>query len=957
MKCLSCVALLLSVMTASGASTSSVIVDDVFANGNSQLQDLAHNSLWLFNGRSNNVRTDKVGSVTFDVTPAATSSEGFWAYFTQSGSPIVLGVGDKLSVAVTFSVSGFTNNGQDVRWGVFDSQGTRNTTNLTGGQNDATFVGDTGYGLDYFASGTGSPFVIARRSVLSSANVFNSFGDFSPIAGTGAQTRQALVDSTSYTLVYTIERLSATDTRISTAVTGGALSGLNYTATESSPTPNVSFDYFAFRIGGTNFTKGITFTELLVNYTPAAPAITSQPQPNSLTLQVGSSITMAVGASGAGLTYQWQKDGQAVAGNTSATTPVLSLTKVQHGDAGNYTAVVSNAGGSVTSNAVTLNVSDTAVAPPPVILFQPANTAVTLGRPSSLQVTAYGNNLFYQWFKNGVLLPNETGLIISFHSAQTTDAASYSVVVSNSSGSVTSAGATLLVTSPAVTLGFRPYNLQSGICSDTTLYMAFDQPVQVGKSGQVRVYNSKGATVDTIDMSASPQTKTIGGNPYNYYPIITTGNIAAIYLHQQLPYNDTYSVTVDPGVLLDAGGAPFAGIADKTFWKFTIKSAGPAAGTNAVTVAFDGGDFCTVQGAIDFVPANNTAPLAITVKQGTYTEINYVPSNKPFITIRGEDRNGTVVQYSNNAVLNNGNSRAQFGVDATDFTLENISLRNTTAHGGSQAESFRGNNNRILLNRVNLSSFQDTLMLQGTGLITDSYIEGDVDFMWGNGAVFLQYTELKALTAGGYYTQIRNGQGQNGYVFLKCNLTAASGVTGSYLARIDPTVFPYSQVVYIQSAMGSQIIPSGWLLNNATTAPNVQFWEYQSRDLSGASLDVSQRAAFSRQLSAAEATQWSDPGFALGGWVPYTVNATSSTIALGGSVTVDYSAAPNHNAKDTIGLFLVGDPNSNALSPRNIASTTTGQVAITPPARGVYELRYILSDGTTAAVSNRVTVQ
>ncbi len=151
------------VHTAGAATVSAVIVDDKFASGNSQLQDLPNNSLWLFNGRANNVRTDQVGSVTFDVTPAGASSEGFWAYFTNPGSPIVLGLGDKLSVLITFSLSGFLANGQDIRFGVFDSQGTRNTTNLTGGQNDATFAGDTGYGLDFFASGTGNPFVFGRR--------------------------------------------------------------------------------------------------------------------------------------------------------------------------------------------------------------------------------------------------------------------------------------------------------------------------------------------------------------------------------------------------------------------------------------------------------------------------------------------------------------------------------------------------------------------------------------------------------------------------------------------------------------------------------------------------------------------------------------------------------------------------------------------------------------------------
>jgi pectin methylesterase-like acyl-CoA thioesterase len=376
-------------------------------------------------------------------------------------------------------------------------------------------------------------------------------------------------------------------------------------------------------------------------------------------------------------------------------------------------------------------------------------------------------------------------------------------------------------------------------------------------------------------------------------------------------------------------------------------------------VAFDGGNFCTVQGAIDFVPANNTQPVVITVGQGTFTEIDYVPSNKPFITVRGADRNGSIIQYANNNNLNPNGARAMFGVDASDFTLENITLYNTTPKGGSQAEAFRGNNQRILLNRVNLKSFQDTLMLQGAGLVTDSYIEGDVDFMWGNGAVFFQNTELKAVSSSGYYTQIRNAQGQNGNVYVNCRLTAATGVTGSYLGRIDPTVYPYSQVVYINNAMGSHIIPVGWLLNNSNTAPNVQFWEYKSVDLNGAPVDVSQRLNVSRQISATVAAQWSDPAFVLGGWVPYTVNATVGAAPRGAMVTVDWSAAANHSAKDSIGLFAVGDPDTNVLATQTTGAATTGHLTFAMPARaGQFEFRYFLSDGVTrAATSNSVTVQ
>ena len=88
--------------------------------------------MWLFNGRATNVRIDQPGSVAFDVTPNGASSEGFLAFFTKPGAPVNLGVGDKLTVALNFSFNGFQNNGQDIRWGVFNSLGTRNSTNLGG---------------------------------------------------------------------------------------------------------------------------------------------------------------------------------------------------------------------------------------------------------------------------------------------------------------------------------------------------------------------------------------------------------------------------------------------------------------------------------------------------------------------------------------------------------------------------------------------------------------------------------------------------------------------------------------------------------------------------------------------------------------------------------------------------------------------------------------------------------
>ncbi len=176
--------------------------------------------------------------------------------------------------------------------------------------------------------------------------------------------------------------------------------------------------------------------------TIVAPAITTQPQSQSVL--TGSTVTFTVVANGTTpLTYQWNKDGIALSGQTGTS---LTIPSANASSAGNYTATVTNSAGSVTSNAANLAVSDPG---PPTITTQPASLMVAVGQSATFSVVAAGSGtLSYQWFKGATALTTATttGTSYTISSVQASDAGSYSVLVSSSFGAVTSNAAVLSVT-------------------------------------------------------------------------------------------------------------------------------------------------------------------------------------------------------------------------------------------------------------------------------------------------------------------------------------------------------------------------------------------------------------------------------------------------------------------------------------------------------------------------------
>jgi len=220
------------------------------------------------------------------------------------------------------------------------------------------------------------------------------------------------------------------------------------------------------------------------------PVITSQP--TNVTLSEGMTASFSVGVvTNALLSYQWQFNNGTLMANledggtmTGSATSALTIHNLTVTNAGIYALVITNPAGAVTSAWATLTVL---IDQPPVIVNQPPNQTVVPGASASFSVVVSGDPpLSYVWQFNGTNLANGGTIsgsasgTLNVGSIAPSSAGSYSVVVSNSYGSVTSAVAVLTITSvtvPGVTLQTLysfPKNIANGVYPMAALLQAKD---------------------------------------------------------------------------------------------------------------------------------------------------------------------------------------------------------------------------------------------------------------------------------------------------------------------------------------------------------------------------------------------------------------------------------------------------------------------------------------------------
>lgn len=353
------------------------------------------------------------------------------------------------------------------------------------------------------------------------------------------------------------------------------------------------------------------------------PLITAQPQSQTVTFGDSAGFTVSV-IGQEPLSYQWSLNSSPI---STATNIAYLIANAAINDAGDYQVVITNASGSVTSSVATLTVIAA-----PVIVTNPASLTVNTGSPAGFSVTAIGAApLHYQWRFNDVEIQDATNVSYSLGAAQLSDAGSYTVVITNFAGAVTSTPAILTVNPGAAKIVVSQIYGGGGNASATH------------RNDYVELFNPGGAPVTlsgwSVQYASATGTSWQVGNLFGsipaggYYLVqLASGGASGVLLPIANATNNAINISgvngkialVTNQVAL-SGANPVGGITIVDFvgygsaGAFEGSDAAPAGGNTTAIFRTNDGATDTDDNAADFVT-------------GTPNPRNSVPSNPPVVT-------------------------------------------------------------------------------------------------------------------------------------------------------------------------------------------------------------------------------------------------------------------------------------------------------------------------------------
>ena len=293
-------------------------------------------------------------------------------------------------------------------------------------------------------------------------------------------------------------------------------------------------------------------------------------------------------------------------------------------------------------------------------------------------------------------------------------------------------------------------------------------------------------------------------------------------------------------------------------------------------VARDGtAEFRNIDDAIEVCRAFMEYHKVIFVKKGTYKEKLIVPSWLTNIEICGEDRDNTILTYDDHANVFIPGTDRKMGtfrtytvrVDGNDITFRNITIENNAARLG-QAVALHTQGDRLTFVNCRILGNQDTVYTGGINTrlyFKDCHIEGTTDFIFGPSTAWFENCTILSRTDS-YITAASTPQNvEYGYVFNRCKIVAAEGVSKVYLGR---PWRPYAHTLFMNCQLGKHILPVGW--HNWSNTQNETTARYCEYDNHGEGAATKERAAWTRQLTRKEAAKVTLENVFRqnGGWIP-----------------------------------------------------------------------------------------
>ncbi|MBN1868451.1 pectin esterase [Candidatus Sumerlaeota bacterium] len=226
-----------------------------------------------------------------------------------------------------------------------------------------------------------------------------------------------------------------------------------------------------------------------------------------------------------------------------------------------------------------------------------------------------------------------------------------------------------------------------------------------------------------------------------------------------------------------------------------IGGAGDSGGSSSpslaadIVVAPDGsGDFTTVQAAVESIPKDNAERIVVLVRNGVYNEKIRIDASR--VTLRGESRKGTRIEYSQLASDFSKNEddigRGVVNIEGDDAILENLTVENTQPEVGPHAFAVFGRGDRtVIVDCDVLSLGADTVSLwrHGGGVYyhANCSFKGAVDFVCPRGWCYVVDCDFYE-TRRGSAAIWHDGQGDEDKKFVLRNCRF-DGVEGFALGR------------------------------------------------------------------------------------------------------------------------------------------------------------------------------